>query len=292
MLNNRLIAASEQAVLPKPYTRGTYMVRPDHPEREQIEAYITQSGFLNLDDSQRIPTRNRQHRLYSFHLPAIDREVMLKIHWLDPSYSRYRRLEIWLSHMLKNRCERSFYGALALKRAGINTLTPLAYWSCKRTWLHSESYLLYEKIPADYTLLDYRRRIQDNMTLARRHRLDRLIEEMAEAAAAMHSHHLRHGDLAFGNFLVHDLGKDSVLYIIDTDQVSASRSWGSWLKRVLDLKSLKPIHLDAHERRVFLKKYLGKNYTEFWLKVFLFWQKGKYRFFRRAYKWLLKRKQE
>jgi len=72
------------------------------------------------------------------------------------------------------------------------------------------------------------------------------------------------------------------LYVIDTDKVSKSRIRQPFLKRMLDLKSLKPIHLDPHERRVFLKKYLKEEYSEFWLRVFEFWYQGKYRLFRRA----------
>jgi hypothetical protein len=125
---------------------------------------------------------------------------------------------------------------------------------------------------------------------------------MADVAAKMHSNYLRHGDLAFGNFLV---GMDAsgevlktsnpsnrpTLYVIDTDKVSSSRLRHPWLKRMFDLKSLKPINFDPRERQIFLKKYLAEDYSRFWMRVFEFWHLGRYRLFHRAKKlWVQKRR--
>ena len=283
------------------YSYGTYLIRSGPAEGPRIEAYIVGRKFLQLDEKDRLHTRNRQHRLYAFHLPEIGRDVVLKIYALDPSYPPMRKLEIWASRLFKDRCKGAFDGALALQRAGIATFTPLARWTYRKSWLETERYLLYEKIPAPISVGQYRDRVKGEKSSSQNQALEVLIEGMAEVAAKMHSSHLRHGDLAFGNFLVNidpsveawsaiDSSNCPVLYVIDTDKVSTSRLRHPFLKRVLDLKSLKPINFEPHERKIFLKKYLAADYSPFWLRVFEFWHHGRYRLFRRFKKhWLGRR---
>ena len=290
------------AYKPKKYSFGKYVVRSDIPGKKQINAFIAECDFLNISELHRISTRNRQHRLYSFYLPAIGRDVVMKIHWIDPTYPLIRRIEICISRLFKNRCELSFYGALALQQAGIHTLNPLAYWSYGTSRLFSEHYFLYEKVHANFSVLEYRNHVKKKLTPTHRQTLDCIIEGMADLAAGIHQNNLRHGDLAFGNILV-DLNDGTCdvsesrpsgfpsLYIIDTDQVQNSRAWSTFLKRILDLRSLKPIHLDSREQKIFFKKYFGKNNVDFWIKVFCFWQRGKHRLLRRIrYSWFRREK--
>jgi hypothetical protein len=276
------------------------VIRPDIPGEKQIISFITECDFLCIREYHQIATRNRQHRLYSFYLPAIGRDVVMKIHWVDPTYPLFRRIEICISSIFKNRCKFSFYGALTLQNAGVRTLNPLAYWSYGTSRFLSEQYFLYEKIHADFSMLEYRNHIKKKPTPAHRQTLDGMIEGMADLAATIHRHNLRHGDLAFGNILV-DLNQapgelneiprtaSPSLYIIDTDQVRFNRCWNIFLKKILDLRSLKPIHLDNREQRIFFKKYFNKNDVDFWIRVFRFWQRGKHRVFRRIRHWWCQR---
>lgn len=279
------------------YSHGRYILPSGAEKYEAVIAYITKMEFLKLNEAHRIYTRNRQHRLYSFYLRGIGKKVVLKIYWLDPTYSFMRRLLIWISEFLKDRCKASFFGALALREAGIETFRPLACWSYRKSWYLKENYLLYEEISADFSIREYRNDVTAKMNANQRKVLDHLISGMAAAAEKIHQQNIRHGDLAFCNFLVKfpeadnntnpkDYAGPPQFYVIDTDRVSRSLIRIPLVKRILDIKSLRSIHLDSHEKEIFFKKYLGRDYSQGWVNVFDFFYHGRHRLFRRFSHWL------
>ena len=185
----------------KKYARGRYILPSDAENSHAIAAFITGLAFLKLSETHRIFTRNRQHRLYSFRLPEIEKDVILKVYGPDPSYSLLRRLTIRVTGFFKDRGKASFFGALALRKSGIHTYRPLACWTYKSSWYDRETYLLYEKILADFAIREYRNELKSKQKDSH-HMLDPLIEGMAVTAAHLHRRNMRHGDLAFCNFLV------------------------------------------------------------------------------------------
>lgn len=282
----------------KRYSKGRFIIRPGLERAVQVEEYISRLEFLRVDERHRVHTRNKQHRVYSFHLDAAGKDVMMKVFWLSPQYPLLRRIDVWFSRFLRDRCRKAFFGALELENAGINTFKPLAYWSCRKSPFYAEKYLLYERIPAAFSIREYKNRMRDKMTEEQEKVVNVLIEKMADTVAEMHRKNLKHGDIASCNFLVtvqsqggelkfSQVLSDCRISVIDTDRVCRRNISFFFLKRVIDLKSLKPLDLDTDdERRVFLKKYLGADYSNFWWRVFDFWWRGDYRLFRRAYHWL------
>lgn len=110
----------------KAFEHGAMIVQPTLDCRGALENYISNLDFLDIPDSARLETHNKRYRVYSFFLPAAQRDVMLKVSWANPAYGFWRRLNIRLLQYFKNYGKVAFLGVLALDRMGIQTVTPLA----------------------------------------------------------------------------------------------------------------------------------------------------------------------
>jgi len=266
----------------KRFEKGAMIVHPELDCRGQLEAYISSLQFLDLPEAERISTHNKRYRVYSFHLPAAGREVILKVSWANPAYSWGRRLNIRVLQWVKDYAKVAFLGALALDRIGIRTIKPLACWRYARTPFDVESYLLYEKRPALSSALELKREVEADPTEERHAVLNAVIDRMADIVRRMHEHSVRHDDIAIGNFLVvigdptapdSDPVRRYSVAMIDTDHITLSRLRRGRLKRVFDLRDLRRLNLDEPGRRRFLQRYMGDDFGEGWWKVHMFWRR-------------------
>ncbi len=266
----------------KTYEKGRLLVHHDLDCRGALEAYISKLEFLELPEENRLYTHNKRYRVYAFHLVAAERDVILKVSWANPEYGFARRLNIQILQWFKNYSKIAFFGALALQKIGIRTITPLAYWSYARTPLNVDSYFLYEKRPAISSALDVARDIAADPTPDNKAKLNAIIDRISDITRCLHEHRFRHDDIAIGNFLV-ELGDETApesdpvrrynVAMIDTDHITFSHMRPAWLKRFFDLRDLRRLNLDLEGQQRFIKRYLGKNYSEKWWSVYKYWKK-------------------
>jgi hypothetical protein len=266
----------------KRYEKGELLVHPQLDCRGALEAYISKLEFLDLSEEMRLPTHNKRYRVYSFHLPAAGRDVILKVSWANPAYGWARRLNIRLLQWFKDYARIAFLGALSLDRIGIRTITPLAHWRHVVSPFNVESYLLYEKRPAISSVLDLVRDVECDPSGGKREALDGVIDLMADMVRRMHDRGFRHDDIAVGNFLL-EQGQPSApetapacryrVAMIDTDHVTLSRLPRGKVKRFFDLRDLRRLNFDEAGRRRFLQHYLADDFSERWWGVYMFWRR-------------------
>ena len=266
----------------KRYENGRLFVRPDLDCRGGLEAYISRKEFLCLPEHCHLDTNNKRYRVYSFFLPEADRDVILKVSWANPEYGWGRRMNIRVIQLLKNYARIAFKGALALDRIGIRTIRPLAYWQHRKSWCDVESYFLYEKLPAESTVLDLVQAAGDAPTASQQAKLHAVIDRTAALVRRLHDHGLRHDDVAMGNFLIEvrdssagesDPARRYGVAVIDTDHIHWSGLKTGARKRFFDLRDLRRLNLREADCRRFLEEYLGDAFNERWWRVYLFWRK-------------------
>ena len=266
----------------KSYEKGRLLVHPALDCLGALEAYISKLEFLELPEENRLYTHNKRYRVYAFHLAAAERDVILKVSWANPEYSPSRRRNIQFLQWFKNYSKIAFFGALALQKIGIRTITPLAYWNYSRTPLNIDSYFLYEKRPAISSALDVARDVAADPTPDNQAKLNAIIDRMSDITRCLHEHRFRHDDIAIGNFLV-ELGDETApesdpvrrynVAMIDTDHITFSHTHPAWLKRFFDLRDLRRLNLDDKGQHRFINRYLGEKYSNKWWSVYKFWKK-------------------
>ncbi len=266
----------------KKFEKGELMVHPQLDCRGALEAYISKHGFLDVSETTRLSTHNKRYRVYSFHLGPAERDVILKVSWANPAYGWARRFNIRIVQLFRDYAKSAFLGALALDRVGIRTIQPLAYWRYARSIFNVESYLLYERYPAEGSVLDLVRDVERHPTPLNRRKLDAMIDQLADMVRCMHDHGLRHDDTAVGNFLIEEADLSSAeseperryqVVMIDTDHVAPSHLRGGLLKSFFDLRDLRRLNLSEDDRRRFMKRYLGDDFSEGWWRVHMFWRR-------------------
>jgi len=267
----------------KRYAGGTFMLRKGVAENVRLEEYISRLEFLSVDEKNRIPTHNKRYLVYSMSISPLAKEYIMKISLVSREYRLLRRLNVFLSQWLRDYARTALLGALALENAGISTIKPVACWRHRESVLGVRSYLLYEKIPAVFSVRDYKLRVLAGDPEGREEVLDVLIEKMADVVASVHRSNLRHDDVASGNFLVSvregtpgtaDARLKYAVSVIDTDHVK--RVWWptAFLRCFFGLKCLRRLDFDEKRRKAFLMRYLGDGYGQFWWKVHEFWRRG------------------
>jgi len=270
----------------KRYSGGRLLLRRG-PDDVHIEDFVTRLRFLDTAEAEEFPTRNLQHRLFSFALPGAGKKVVMKTFWPQSDYRLGRRINIWLHNLVCGEARRAFFGALKLEHAGIAGVRALAQWTYRRSPFAAEGYLLYEEVQAERTLRDVALRAYGGEDPEARQELASLVDSLAALVATLHSAGLSHDDLATGNFLVAG-DNDAVprLFLLDSERVRTRHVHLPGIKRALDLNDLRRLNLDEALRRKFLRLYMGDAYSENWWKVLEFWRRGGNRPFRTALKWL------
>ena len=260
-------------------------VLDDQPEAATVREFIASDRWRPPPPDTRLATRNPR---YEIHVLALEEPggtpCILKIARAAPAAYRWsRRLNVLVSHWLRDPSRRALRGARLLAERGIPTLRPLACWKARGAGFWSDSYLLYARIPACGSVRDVQLDRAGIPPAEKDRALAQLTDRIADLVAALHRSGLRHDDLACGNFLI---GDDGRLHLIDVDHVRAVR-WRRFprLKRFFDLGDLRRLNLDESLRRAFLRRYLGDADSAFWWRVQQFWRDGG----NRPFRWLLRR---
>lgn len=241
------------------YDRGRYTLHPDASLQGPLREFIQQHRFHDVAGATNIQSRNRQHRVYSFHFDGLRKDVIVKVYWVNPAYSLRRRTERRISLLLKDRARRAFVAALDLQDNEIDTFTPMATWSYRKRTGLVEHYLMYERIPAKGRLEEYINRLDAGNPKTDPETESRLIQSSAELVARMHRKRFLHGDLATINFLVLETNGVAV---IDLDRVTRNRLPTTLLRKLYCLWSLRSVSLPVPQSRLFLEAYLGPEFSE------------------------------
>ncbi len=259
----------------KRYDHGTLLLRAGVEGQDEIERYIRDRAFLDVDESNRIVTRNRRYRLYMFPIPSTGIDAVMKVSWDNPAYPKWRRLVIRLAEVFWDRSEAAFLGALTLLRAGVPTIKPIACWTYEPSFAGRESYLLYEKIDAVGSVRDLKLQTQQSTGSPE----TPAVEPLAHLVRDLHQQGLWHHDLSLSNFLLphpgDHVGQDdqnhpNPIYVIDTDGVSERRFRWPLFSRIREINALRRLNLTPIEGERFLRHYLGSSYKRSWLLFYRF----------------------
>ncbi len=265
------------------YRRGRYVVSPEPEIRTFLTGWIASEGFipyerpdaaLNHDGSR------PRNRLYTFHLPQIQREVVMKVSRIDPRYRLSRKIDLFLTGLYKDYCKISFRGAAALYAAGLPVAEPLAFWTCKRGILDKRSYFLYRKLPGQTSV---KKLLQKAENEPKDHYLQ-LAKKLVSIIKRIHDANLRHGDFHTKNVQAHfprptatapaEKIQDAAYYVLDYDKVSKTKITTPWIKRIGDLKDLSSLTIPAVGDDELLEIYLGTPPPPRWSRTFKFWRNG------------------
>jgi len=268
------------------YGAGRFVMRTDVDFSDDLRTFITEQSFLDDEAEREKRIVYRRHRKFEFPLPfGSGCDAIMKISWPSPDYPWHRRLQlVFKQRYVEDYCETAFYGALALEDADIPTHKVLAFWTRDVSLLRTDSYLIYEKIVADRSGHDLMLACREpDATDAERNAFSDFLEQLAGMVAKLHTHGLRHGDIADHNFLVRtETGAPEDvptqhLFMIDTDCVKAASNAIPFLKRMHDIRDWRIIDLAQADLRRVLKSCLGDGFREWHWRLLKFYRSPWYR---------------
>lgn len=276
------------------YALGEYIIHPAHENNQSLEQWIKQLQFEQYESaSHRMQLHSRKrNNLYSFHLPCVDKEVILKVSQISEHYRWYRKLNLMLVSLIKNYSLNAYYGGVALEKINIDSIKVLGHWTCKRQTQSEKSYLLYEKVNASMSVFDLCEQISQKNEKSKA-----IISAIAQSLAAvvrnLHANNIRHGDPHAGNFLlcspvtdISFLTPDSVkqmrFTLIDLDKMHFVRGEKPWKKKLLDIRCIRRFRIHNIDSNESLKYYLDRPASFLEKNILKFWMKGGLN----IYKWL------
>ena len=265
---------------------GQYIISGDEACAEKLRDWITQYGFEQYErETLRFDRHGKtRNKLYSFHLPETECEVVLKTCRPAPEYKWPRRFELALRQSTADYNKAAFLGCRMMRRAGMPVARPFAYWNVRRSLLDQTSYFLYQKIVADCPLNEWcaaiRRSGRDNATEL----LDAAKTKAMTIVRTMHDAGYRHGDPHGWNFLVKPALTEGGLspvdmqqiayYLIDYDQCTRAMIRIPPIKRFFDLRELRRIDIDGTSAHQLLDIYLAGMRSRYAHAVLAFWRRG------------------
>lgn len=276
------------------YALGKFLIHPAHTNNEALESWIRELQFeqYELPENRMQQHSRKRNMLYTFHLPAINKEVVLKVSQTSPHYRWYRKLNLLLTNLVKNYSLNAYYGSIALENIGVDSIKTLAYWTCKRQKQSTKSYLLYEKIPASMSAYDLCRQLVEKNSNAGEI-IHVLAKKLAATVRKIHNNDLRHGDPHAGNFLlatpvtfIEQLTTDAVeqfhFVLIDLDKIQFSEQEKPWLRRIRNLRCLRRFRVHNIEGSKGLEYYLDNPPGLLDKAILHFWMRGGFN----LYKWI------
>lgn len=278
----------------KKYALGKYVIHPAHINNAALEQWIKNIQYEQYEiPSTRMQLHSRKrNNLYTFHLAALDKQVVLKVSQISKQYKWYRKLNLILVGLFKNYSLNAYYGGIALEKINVDSIKVIAHWTCKRQTENEKSYLLYEKVDASMSVFDLCQKISEVNP-----RADEIISAIAQALAkvirVLHSNNIRHGDPHAGNFLlcspISDFDKlttESVeqmkFSLIDLDKMHYSDHEKAWRKKINDLRCIRRFFVHNIDNTKCLEYYLERKPKLSERMILKFWMRGGFN----IYKWL------
>ncbi len=270
----------------KEYALGKYVINPAYTNNQSLEHWIQNiqfEKFESQDHRMQLHSRKRNN-LYTFYLPSIDKEVVLKVSQISRQYRWYRKLNLLLVSLIKNYSLNAYYGGIALDKINIDSLKVIAHWTCKRQNESNKSYLLYEKVDASMSVFDF----CDRLSNENNHSTDainQVSKSLANIIRNIHTNNIRHGDPHAGNFLlrsnIDDISqitpadvKQLKFTLIDLDKMQFVRNESKWRKKILDIRCIRRFRVHNIDSTKCLEHYLGNRPNLYEKAILKFWMKG------------------
>ncbi len=267
------------------YRHGKYIVSPAPKSAATLIQWITSGRFSAYEKEQfhlsKVPCRPR-NKLYSFHLPEMQQEVVMKVSHINPSYRLSRKIDLFLTSLYKDYCKISFHGALALDNCNLPVATPLAFWTVKQGFFKKESYFLSSKLPGEKSVCQMLQSLERDEIKNDCHALSK---KLVTIIRNMHAANLRHGDLHTGNFYINFPQSESIgqprkisnadLFLLDYDSCSNTKITIPWIKKIYDLKDLSLLAIPGVRDEELLEMYFNDISSPGSLRVFRFWKNSR-----------------
>ena len=109
-------------------------------ENRQFEKYESIEHELNYKSGR------PSNKLYKFRLTDIDRQVIMKVSYINKIYKWNRQFELILKHYLRDANHTAFRCCEKAYSHGLASPEPLAYWKKRGSLLQVKSYFLYQYI--------------------------------------------------------------------------------------------------------------------------------------------------
>ena len=262
---------------------GQYIVTHDSEHADFLTRWIASGDFIAYEDEQfclRQAEGRVRNILYSFHLPRIQQEVVMKVLHISPRYRLLRKIDLFITGLYKDYCKISFCGAMALYSHNLPVAKPLAFWTFKQGFFSKKSYFLCYRLPGKLSVKQLLRSLQANEFDFDFHAMAR---KLVALVRSIHTAGLRHGDLHTGNILadvteleIEQSGKrsDFSYFLVDYEKCSKVRIKTSWVKTLYDLKDLSSLVIPTVDDETLLEMYFGSVPSSHSVKIFKFWKNG------------------
>ena len=263
------------------YGKGRYEILKSDPDAVWVGEWIRSQKFLASELGAPVSSGNLGTHLRRIELPS-GGQAVFKGFGVRPHPRTSRELNRRLSLLFRNYARTSFRGALLLQRLGVDTPSPLAWWTYHKGIGRVRQYYLCRWEPHENTLTDCRERWKRDPDPEKRKAYEGMIRVLATMCRRLHDHGITHGDPAPHNILVLDESAiPPSLAMVDTDHVSR-KYYPAPFKQFFLFRDFRRLNLDrkvcpedgVHFMHIFLKAYLGDAYHPGWYRVYRFWRQG------------------
>ena len=239
-------------------------------ENCEFEKYESIKYELNCKFSR------RNNKLYKFMLTDIDRQVIMKVSYINKIYKWNRQFELILKHYLRDANYTAFRCCEKAYSHGLASPEPLAYWKKRDSLLQVKSYFLYQYID-DFLVEKIYKKLEKAEGIDAEKKKALIRQKIISALKALHQHGIRHGDIAPYNILMPVGNIDNLsnarVYFIDYDRSSLTKiKYPAFIRRFFDIKDLWKMRIGDTSPYDMLKLYLGSDYHPWWNIVLIFWR--------------------
>ena len=268
-------------------SKGVIALPPHIENREKLINWITENKFDSFACQEYRMQRHtrKRNKLYSFHHPIQNTEVILKVSTIDKQYPLLRRINLILSTLFSDYNFRAFKGSIELRNIDINCANPIAYWTQSHSIFKKKSYYLYEKIDANHSLFSFSQILLKQNNNDNDEIFNKLAKKTTDIIRQIHSAGFRQGDPHPGNFLIaapasesYDYSIDEIInmdmFIIDLDKFCIAKPFGRTIKRFFDLRCMRRCTLGPYNQHDMLRFYLRDESSSIWNNVLSFWIHG------------------
>ena len=241
-------------------------------ENRKFEKYESIEHELNY---KKVLTRNK---LYKFMLTDIDRQVIMKVKYINKRYKWDRQFELILKHYLRDDNHTAFRCCEKAYSHNLASPEPLAYWKKRDSLTQVKSYFLYQYID-DFPVEKIYEKLAkvEDMDAKRKRAL--IGQKIISALKSIHRHGIRHGDIAAHNILISVGNTDNLsnakVYFIDYDRGSLTKiKYPAFIRRFFDLRDVCKVRIYNTPHIDILRVYLGSDFHLWWVWVLNFWRWG------------------
>ena len=275
---------------------GKYATYAQASHHSEVEKWIIESKFLNYEKEDLILKKKsrKRNKLYCFHFEDISKDVTMKVSQVSKHYKFFRRLNLFVTSLLKDYNRNSYRISINLLESGVETMLPIAYWTYQTSWLNRKTYFLYEKVDSELAVTELLAAIKKSNLTNKTDLINSIADKHMSIIRSIHKAHIRHDDPHGGNILtsirINEVEKLSIsdieqskFTLIDNDRGTFTRSLTKTQKTFFDMKCLTKFNITDIPTEDVLKKYFGKDYHPAWLLVLRFWRSGGFNIKNRIY---------